>query len=128
MLGPQVKELRPFPWQPKRARFSREGSDLGVPARVFPQWLRCTGCDRLAPLSAFEYRNTHPFRPDLAVFEHVPCYRPRRTVAARRRRGSPVRAGPLPVGLCTTGTSTSSPTSCGCTAGSRARRAPTCRC
>ena len=89
MLGHQVKELRPFPWQPERARFSREGSDLGVPARVFPQWLRCTGCDRLAPLSAFEYRNTHPFRPDEAVFEHVPCYGRRRTVAARRGRGSP---------------------------------------
>lgn len=89
MLGHQVKELRPFPWQPERGRYSREGSDLGVPARVFPQWLRCTGCDRLAPLSAFEYRNTHPFRPDEAVFEHVPCYGRRRTVAARRGRGSP---------------------------------------
>ena len=94
MLGPQVKELRPFPWQPQTSAFSHDGSDLGVPARVFPQWMRCTGCDRLAPLSVFEYRNTHPYRPDLAVFEHVPCYgraagatgrgrRRRRVVAAR---------------------------------------------
>ncbi|MFJ5226459.1 hypothetical protein [Streptomyces sp. NPDC088400] len=24
-----------------------------MPARVFPQWLRCTGCDRLGMLSQF---------------------------------------------------------------------------
>ncbi len=43
IVGNQVTELRPFPWQPTANTFSREGSDLGVPARVFPQWLRCTG-------------------------------------------------------------------------------------
>jgi hypothetical protein len=37
---------------------SQEGSDLGIPARVFPQWLRCTGCDYLGPLSRFSYANT----------------------------------------------------------------------
>lgn len=74
MLGPQVQELRPFPWQPKKNRLSRDGDDLGIPARVFPQWMRCTGCDRLAPLSAFDYRNTHPFRTDEAIFEHHPCH------------------------------------------------------
>ncbi len=75
MLGRQVKELRPFPWQPTMAAYSREGADLGVPARVFPQWMRCTGCDRLAPISVFlpGYKNTHPYRPDEAVFEHVNC-------------------------------------------------------
>ena len=50
-----------------------EGSDLGVPARVFPQWLRCTGCDLLARVAQFDYRNTHPYRTDLACFEHVKC-------------------------------------------------------
>ena len=39
-LGPQVDSLRPFPWQPKKGAMSKEGSDLGFPARVFPQWLR----------------------------------------------------------------------------------------
>lgn len=76
MLGHQVSELRRFPWQPTRpGRSRREGDDLGVPARVFPQWLRCTGCDLLAPLSRFVdgYSNTHPFRPDQAVFEHLDC-------------------------------------------------------
>lgn len=75
MLGYQVKQLRPFPWQPNRSGDVREGRDLGVPARVFPQWLRCTGCDKLAPLSDFVkgYRNTNPYRPDKAEFLHKGC-------------------------------------------------------
>ena len=73
MLRSPDAELRPFPWQPKRSTFSGEGNDLGVPARVFPQWLRCTGCDMLGMLSQFSYSNTHPFRPDLACFEHAKC-------------------------------------------------------
>jgi hypothetical protein len=72
-LGSQVAELRPFPHQPARGLFDDEGRDLGVPAIVFPQWLRCTGCNKLAPLSTFAYRNTHPYRPDEAQFEHVGC-------------------------------------------------------
>jgi hypothetical protein len=72
MRSPNV-QLRPFPWQPKRNTFSSEGADLGVPARVFPQWLRCTGCDMLAPVSKFRYVNTHPYRTDLARFEHARC-------------------------------------------------------
>ena len=72
-LGTQVTELRPFPHQPETTSFGNEGRDLGVPSIVFPQWMRCTGCDRLAPLSTFEYRNTHPYRPDEARFEHVGC-------------------------------------------------------
>ncbi len=72
-LGPQVDALRPFPWQPKKVSMSTEGSDLGIPARVFPQWFRCTGCDYLGPLTRFTYTNTHPFRPDRAQFTHKPC-------------------------------------------------------
>ena len=72
-LGTQVDQIRPFPHQPDAGAFSDEGRDLGVPAIVFPQWLRCTGCNRLAPLSLLEYRNTHPYRPDEARFEHVGC-------------------------------------------------------
>ena len=85
-LGPQVDALRPFPWQPKRGSMSTEGSDLGLPARVFPQWFRCTGCDYLGPLTRFTYTNTHPFRPDLAQFTHKPC--PGRG-GRGRREGSP---------------------------------------
>jgi hypothetical protein len=72
-LGPQVDSLRPFPWQPTKGQQSNEGNDLGVPARVFPQWLRCNGCDFLGPLPRFSYSNTHPFRPDLAQFTHKNC-------------------------------------------------------
>lgn len=72
-LGPQVDSLRPFPWQPSPRAFSTEGADLGIPARVFPQWFRCTGCNYLGPLTRFSYRNTHPFRTDLAQFSHKSC-------------------------------------------------------
>ncbi|MEU4090139.1 hypothetical protein AB0F76_38635, partial [Streptomyces aureus] len=73
MLRSPDVQLRPYPWQPKKHGRSAEGSDLGVPSRVFPQWLRCTGCDTLGLLTQFDYRNTHPFRTDLAVFEHAKC-------------------------------------------------------
>ncbi|HEX7662179.1 MAG TPA: DrmB family protein [Pseudonocardiaceae bacterium] len=66
-------QLRPHPWQPTKGSMSLEGADLGVPARVFPQWFRCTGCDLLGPLTRFSYTNTHPFRTDLACFEHTQC-------------------------------------------------------
>ena len=72
MRSPFV-QLRPHPWQPKRNAFSNEGVDLGVPARVFPQWLRCTGCDMLGLVSQFSYVNTHPYRTDQARFEHAKC-------------------------------------------------------
>lgn len=73
LLKHDVDELRPFPRQASTSMFSDEGKDLGVPARVFPQWLRCTGCDRLAPLAAFTYTNTNKYRSDEAKFEHNPC-------------------------------------------------------
>ncbi|MFI9451559.1 DrmB family protein [Amycolatopsis sp. NPDC052450] len=73
MLNSRDVQLRPHPWQAKKISMSSEGNDLGVPARVFPQWLRCTGCDMLGSLSQFDYHNTHPFRTDLACFEHGKC-------------------------------------------------------
>src|SRR5664279_4569508 len=42
MLKSPNAQLRPFPWQPKKISMSTDGDDLGVPARVFPQWVRCT--------------------------------------------------------------------------------------
>lgn len=94
-LGPQVDQLRPFPWQPKANPFSPEGTDLGVPARVFPQWLRCTGCDYLGPIPRFHYENTHPFRPDLAQFTHRKCPgRGRQPNASRKGKRKPPPAVP----------------------------------
>lgn len=72
-LGPQVEELRALPWQPKERTGSKEGDDLGIPARIFPQWFRCTGCDKLAPLDEFTYKNTVRARPDKAEFVHESC-------------------------------------------------------
>nr|WP_238383348.1 MULTISPECIES: DrmB family protein [unclassified Nocardioides] len=90
-LGPQVDGLRPFPWQPKKGGMSKEGDDLGIPSRVFPQWFRCTGCDFLGPLPRFSYTNTHPFRPDLAQFTHKNCpgRGGQRTGSTGRKRESP---------------------------------------
>ena len=91
LRSPDV-QLRPHPWQPKRISFSSEGNDLGVPSRVFPQWLRCTGCDMLGLLSQFGYTNTHPFRTDLACFEHTKCTgRPETPHKAARRPAVPAR-------------------------------------
>lgn len=75
MLGPNVTELRPFPWQPNPDGNARQGDDLGVPARIFPQWLRCTGCNLLAPVSTFAngYTNKNSSRPDRAEFVHRNC-------------------------------------------------------
>ncbi len=88
-LGPQVAQLRPYPWQPKLGWGGAEGTDLGVPARVFPQWLRCTGCNYLGPLSRFRYKNEHPYRPDLARFTHENCPGHKRGRSRKTQRFSP---------------------------------------
>ncbi len=90
-LGSQVDSLRPFPWQPIQGQNRADGNDLGVPARVFPQWFRCSGCNYLGPLSRFSYANTHPYRPDLALFSHKSCPGRGKQSAggARRKRESP---------------------------------------
>lgn len=90
LRSPDV-QLRPYPWQPKKNVHSTEGNDLGVPARVFPQWLRCTGCDMLASLAQFAYRNTHPFRTDLACFEHAQCRGRGKSTKTARRPAVPAR-------------------------------------
>lgn len=88
-LGRQVNELRPFPWQPRQSTFSKEGHDLGIPARVFPQWLRCTGCDYLGPLPRFHYTNEHPYRPDLARFTHRGCPGRSKTTSSKQSPAVP---------------------------------------
>lgn len=75
-LGPQVDELRKPPWAPEeRGHAGGEAVDLGIPGRVFPQWLRCTGCNLLAPVSdeQFAYVNQSRYRPDQAQFLHRKC-------------------------------------------------------
>lgn len=86
-MGDSVRELRPFPWAPKTSWGDTSGNDLGVPSRVFPQWMRCTGCDKLAPIVHFTYKNTNPFRPDLARFVHDDCPGHGNRQGSRPRRG-----------------------------------------
>lgn len=72
-LGNQVGELRQPPWLPDE--LGGDSTPIGIPTRVFPQWLRCTGCDLLAPVSAnvFQFENTRKHRPDMARFIHRKC-------------------------------------------------------
>lgn len=75
-LGAQITQLRKAPWAPdEHGGFGDDGVDLGIPARIFPQWLRCTGCSRLAPVShnVFDYKNVLRYRPDQAKFVHDGC-------------------------------------------------------
>jgi hypothetical protein len=75
-LGAQVAELRKPPWAPEeRGHAGGDTIDLGIPGRIFPQWLRCTGCNLLAPVSheQFTYSNVNRFRPDQAQFFHERC-------------------------------------------------------
>jgi hypothetical protein len=75
-LGSQVAELRKPPWAPEEKGWSAGSAvDLGIPCRIFPQWLRCTGCGLLAPVAheRFTYRNVVKYRPDRAEFLHENC-------------------------------------------------------
>jgi len=74
-LGQQVTELRKPPWAPAELGQQQAAVDLGIPSRVFPQWLRCTGCNEIARVSdpTFTYINTNPYRPDQARFVHQKC-------------------------------------------------------
>ena len=75
-LGDTVRELRSPPWASAELGKQDSATDLGVPGRIYPQWLRCTGCGLLAQVSdgvSFEYRNTNPYRPDQAEFVHPRC-------------------------------------------------------
>lgn len=73
-LGPSVDELRRAPWIQ-----DEPGQDLsmrvGVPTTLFPQWLRCTGCNILsrAEWNEFTYENTRKHRPDQAQYFHKDC-------------------------------------------------------
>lgn len=75
-LGDQVTELRKPPWAPEEQGAHGGGAiDLGIPGRIFPQWLRCTGCNLLSPVSheQFTYVNGNRYRPDQAQFLHENC-------------------------------------------------------
>lgn len=74
-LGSQVDELRKPPWAPEEIGRADTAIDLGIPARIFPQWLRCTGCNLLSSVAdgLFTYVNVNRYRPDAAEFVHERC-------------------------------------------------------
>ena len=91
------------PWR-EPADNPGQGSDpadyVGVPVLVFPQWLRCTHCNELAPLgingSIWQFENDNPYRPDLAQFMHANCKkRGRKPMAVAARFVLACRAGHL---------------------------------
>lgn len=90
LLGAPVKTLRPAPWMAETpGDLTGQASRVGVPVIPFPQWLRCTACNRLAPLdssSTWGFVNDKARRPDEARFFHQDCPRRKRqplAVAAR---------------------------------------------
>ncbi len=71
----QVNELRSAPWlqgddsDPK----GWHAQGVGVPVTPFPQWLRCTSCNLLAPIDSetFTLHNSNPRTPHEARFVHT---------------------------------------------------------
>ena len=87
LLGPGVGQLRPAPWlEGMDTDPSGPASRVGVPVLPFPQWLRCTRCNILAPLDSqvFGFENAKARRPDEAHFFHPGC-------ANRKRLAVPAR-------------------------------------
>ena len=72
-LGRQVASLRLPPVVERTESARDEWARKGVPVTVFPRWLRCPRCNRLAPIEAglFDLKTkNHPFRPDETRFVH----------------------------------------------------------
>lgn len=123
LLSAPVKQLRPPPWLAETPDdFTGQASRVGVPVMPFPQWLRCTACNRLAPLdssSTWGFVNDKPRRPEEAKFFHQDC---------PRKKGSRSLS---PRGSCSpasTGTWTTSPTASSRTGAGPAPRPATRRC
>jgi hypothetical protein len=69
-----VQELRSAPWEPETSNPFDSWASTGIPVSPFPRWLRCSGCNYLAPIDTglFELR-TEPYRPDRARYLHHNC-------------------------------------------------------
>ncbi len=105
-------ELRPFPWQPKKYASPRRATTSACRPGCSRSGCAAPGATCSAPSRQFDYSNTHPFRTDLARFEHAKCtgavaaaeakaarrHRRTRALPARLRRRTPRRVPLRPVG------------------------------
>lgn len=74
-LGQQVELLRSPPRLPEKPNdVFGDWARTGVPVVVFPSWLRCPACDRIAPVSSkiWEFK-PDPYRPERARYIHANC-------------------------------------------------------
>lgn len=76
-LGPQVQKLLAPPAVPAGSGQIDPFSNLariGVPVALFPRWLLCPRCERLAPVgSGLFTRRDFPYHPEHTRYEHVGC-------------------------------------------------------
>ncbi|MFD0375591.1 DrmB family protein [Streptomyces sp. NPDC127112] len=70
----RIHELRAAPWMEGADSSPKDwpAQGVGVPVTPFPQWLRCTACNVLAPIDAgaFTFVNNNPRTPHEAKFVH----------------------------------------------------------
>ena len=87
LLGKGVAELRDAPWLADDDRDASPAKRVGVPVSAFPQWLRCTACNQLAPLDSevWSFENDQARRPDKARFYHSNCRRGKKPLAVAAR-------------------------------------------
>lgn len=70
----KVAEFRTPPWQDETGSPYDEWARIGVPVLPFPRWLRCTGCDLLAPVDHRRFTLDVPlWRPDRSRYYHDKC-------------------------------------------------------
>lgn len=74
-LGQQVELLRSPPHLPEKPNdVFGDWARTGVPVTVFPTWLRCPACDRIAPVSSKIWElKQQPYRPERSCYVHTNC-------------------------------------------------------
>lgn len=88
-LGSQVQKLLSPPAIPPSSGPIDPFSELmriGIPVALFPRWMLCPRCQRLAPLSSglFE-RKDDPYHPERTQYIHVNCDKDKKPVAVPAR-------------------------------------------
>ena len=73
-LGPRIKNIYKVPVPVSENPFSREENSKGVPVEVFPRWLRCPVCGRMAQAHdhVVEFQSDF-YSPDRMKFRHAQC-------------------------------------------------------